>query len=396
MRLIALVFMIADVLSIVRLPLSATPYKLSLKSYGAECVEPVPNVPKPDQIRTYFASKNRRHWISSRLYGGCVNQAPQEPERGNADDAEQLAAAAEKTISDLDRKIATRPSSSLGKASWAIYDCLGTLISVLWGSGGISGERLARDTKLETAADQFVRAATAFKLERKWRRAGETLSRAGDCYAMHSELGFEAVRYLRASGGDSHRCCLPLSVTSCPFTLLLSLPPSLPPSFPPSLPPLSSSLSSPFPLPRAYARARTHTRSRTQARTGTRAGARREGARPHRDPSPPVRVGAAAPLSAPRPVRRAAAPPVGPGPARVEGGPAGHAGAECGVRPVRRGAGRSGCTAAGAGPGALIEGARGPAQRYAASHAVEGFARVRDRQTLRQTDRGEERERERE
>ncbi len=92
-------------------------------------------------------------------------------------------------------KMTVRPSSTVARVIGAVCSCFSALLSVLWDGGGPQTARLTRDAKLEAAADSFVRAATAFKLDRNWRRAGEALTRAGDCYVEHSELAFEAARF---------------------------------------------------------------------------------------------------------------------------------------------------------------------------------------------------------
>ena len=164
------------------------------------------------QIATFnikLTLPNHSGLLTTRLRGGEVKNKSNEGQS----DADRLAAAAEELFADINPP--TAPSGLVGKANAAFCDCISAAFTFfLGGSGGVP-KRAARDAKLEAAADQFVRAATAFKLERKWRRAGEVLVRAGDCYAMHSELGFEAVRCLRFSWLTSHRFAI-LPLTQAP------------------------------------------------------------------------------------------------------------------------------------------------------------------------------------
>jgi hypothetical protein len=131
------------------------------------------------------------------LRGGSPNETDDtRTTTGGTSDGERLMAVAEDIVSDTEekRKITIRPSSTLTRVIGAFCSCFSTLLSVLWDGGGSRTSRASRDAKLEAAADNFVRAATAFKLDRQWRRAGEALTRAGDCYVEHSELAFEAAR----------------------------------------------------------------------------------------------------------------------------------------------------------------------------------------------------------
>lgn len=76
-----------------------------------------------------------------------------------------------------------------GGRKGGLWSCLLGILQAISGGGN---DGLSKDDRLEEAAEMFERAANKFKLLKKWRQAGDALLRSGDCYARHSEMGFES------------------------------------------------------------------------------------------------------------------------------------------------------------------------------------------------------------